>query len=603
MCIRRFAAISFIGLACSESCLAQDDVVVVTATRVPKRFAELVNDVTVVTRDEIDRAGQSSLANLLQAVPGVEVTQAGGFGGAAQVFLRGANAGHTLFLVDGMRVGSASTGLTAIEQLPLEQIERIEVLRGPASSLYGSDAIGGVVQIFTRSGRGNPGANAYAGSGTYDTAELGAGYGYERERNRFALQAGAISTSGITAVRNPASSSFNPDADGYRNVNATGQFARRLGGEDEIDVRVFHSEGEKHFDSTPRTFDQRLTEDLTAVSAFARNQIARYWRSNLTVGSSLDDLTSFQSPTSFDVFKTYQRQATWQNDFATPFGLVIGALEHLGEHLSSTTAFPVKDRSVNSQFAAYQASLDRHQLQASLRRDDNSQFGGHRTWQLGYGFRFTPRTRAWANVGTAYKAPTFNQLYFPGFGNPSLRPEQSRGYEIGSQFSAQGWQIGAVYYHSGIDNLIVNAGVPLAPSNIDKADIRGVTLTGKAETRGGAAIAGSLDLQEPEDGATHQLLPRRARRHASLAASVPAYAGRASAELIASSERFNDSANAQRMSGYGVLNLAYEQVLRKEWKWFARINNATDKRYELIRDFNVPGRTFFFGARYEEKGF
>src|SRR5260221_12039034 len=185
-----------------------------------------------------------------------------------------------------MRVGSASTGLTAIEQVQLKQIERIEVRRGPASSLYGSDAIGGVVQIFTRSGRGNPGANAFAGYGTYNTGQLGAGYGYENRGTRFALQAGAISTSGITAVRNPASSSFNPDADGFRNVNVTSQLARSLGGEDEIGLRVFHSEGEKQLDATPRTFDQRLNEDLTAVSAFARNQLARQWPSNLAIGSS-----------------------------------------------------------------------------------------------------------------------------------------------------------------------------------------------------------------------------------------------------------------------------------------------------------------------------
>jgi len=164
--------------------------VVVTATRVPKRFSELVNDVTVIRREELERAGQASLATVLQAVPGVEVTQAGGLGATTQVFLRGANANHTLFLVDGMRVGSASTGLTAIEHLPLDQIERIEVLRGPASSLYGSDAVGGVVQVFTRSGRGNPGASAFAGYGTHDTAKLGAGYGYEGGGSRFGIQAG-----------------------------------------------------------------------------------------------------------------------------------------------------------------------------------------------------------------------------------------------------------------------------------------------------------------------------------------------------------------------------------------------------------------------------
>ena len=603
MHLRRFAALWPIGLGCCQPCLAQDETVVVTASRTPTRFAELVNDVTVLERDELDRAGQASFANLLQTIPGVEVTQSGGFGGTVQVFMRGANAGHTLFLVDGMRVGSASTGLTAIEQLPLEQIERIEVLRGPASSLYGSDAIGGVVQIFTRSGRGNPGVNAFAGAGTYNTAQLGAGYGYESGGTRFAIQSGAISTAGITAIRNPASSSFNPDADGYRNTNVSGQLARTLGGRDEVGVRVFHSEGEKQLDATPRTFDQRLTEDLTAVSAFARNELARFWRSSLTLGSSLDDLTSFQSPTSMDVFKTHQHQATWQHDLTTPFGLLIGALEHLGEHVSGTTPFPVKERSVNSLFAGYQGALGRQQLQASVRRDDNSQFGGYRTWQAGYGFRFTPLVRAWINAGTAYKAPTFNQLYFPGFGNPSLRPERSRGFEIGTQYVAPRIETGAVYYRSSIDSLIVNAGVPLAPTNIDKAEIRGVTLSAKVGTTGGAALTGSVDLQQPEDGTTGKLLPRRAKRHASIFASMPALGGSAIAELVVSSERFNDAANTQRMAGYGVLNLAYERLVRRQWKWLARMNNASDRRYELIRDSNVPGRTFFFGLRYEEKGF
>ncbi len=599
----RFAAISLISLACSDFSAAQDDAVVVTATRTPTRFAELANDVTVLERDELDRAGHASFADVLQSVPGVEVTQGGGFGSTAQVFLRGTNAGHTLFLVDGMRVGSASTGLTAIEQIPLDQIERIEVLRGPASSLYGSDAIGGVVQIFTRSGRGNPGLNASAGVGTHNTAQLGAGYGYEHRDTRFAVQSGVISTSGITAIRNPASSSFNPDADGYRNANVSGQFARSLGGRDEVGVRLFHSEGEKQFDATPRSFEQRLNEDLTAISAFARNEIARYWRSNLTLGSSLDDLTSFNSPASQDVFKTYQHQATWQNDFTTPFGRVIGALEHLGAHVSGTTAFRARDRSVDSLLAGYQATLGRHQLQASVRHDDNSQFGGTRTWEAGYGFRFTPLVRAWANAGTAYRAPTFNQLYFPGFGNPSLRPERSRGSEIGAQYAGARSEASLVYYRSNIDSLIVNAGIPLVPMNIDRAEIRGATLSGSARAARGATLVASVDFQQPEGGTTGKLLPRRARRHASLLASVPAFGGRAMAELVASAERFNDAANAQRMGGYGVLNLAYERTVRRQWKWLARMNNATDKRYELIRDFNVPGRTFFFGARYEETGF
>lgn len=580
---------------------AQEEAVVITATRVPTRFSELVNDVTVVTREELNRAGQSSLANVLQTVPGVEITQAGGFGGTAQIFVRGANPGQTLFLVDGMRVGSASTGLTPIENLPLEQIERIEIVRGPASSLYGSDAIGGVIQIFTRDGRGNPGTSAFVGVASYNTAHVGAGHGFERDGIRFNFQAGAISTNGITAVRNPASTSFNPDSDGYMNANASLQFAKRLDVGHEIGIHAFHSQGEKHFDATPRTFDHRLTESLSSLAAFARNQFTQHWRSNLVIGTSIDDLTSIQSATTQDVFKTRQDQVTWQNDFSTPLGLLIGSLEYLGEHVSGATAFPIKNRSVTSVLAAYQAAIGAHQIQASLRRDDNSQFGSHDSWQLGYGYRFTSQFRVWANAGTAYKAPTFNQLYFPGFGNPNLRPEQSRGAEIGAQYVPAPMQYSAVYYRSKIDDLIVNSGIPLRPFNIDKAEIQGLTLSASGQLHN-ASLSASLDLQEPEDGVTHKRLPRRAQRHASLAVTVPAFGGRATAELLASSERFNDPANLQRMGGYGVINLAYEYVAGRQWKLFARINNAGDKRYELVRDFNVPGRTLFIGARFEERG-
>lgn len=600
-CRKSVAVLLFLCCAFARPSAAQDDAVIVTATRIPKRFNELVNDITIVTREELDRAGPASLATVLQRLPGVEITQAGGIGAAAQVFLRGANAGHTLFLVDGMRVGSASTGLTAVELLPLEQIERIEVLRGPASSLYGSDAIGGVVQVFTRAGRGNPGLNAFAGYGTHNTVQLGGGYGFERDGTRFSVQAGASSTDGITAVRNPVSTSFNPDADGYRNANGSAQLARTLAAGHEVGVRAFRSEGEKHFDSAPRTFDHRLTESLTSVAAFARNQFADHWRSSLTIGTSTDDLTSIQSATTQNVFKTRQDQATWQNDFPTSWGLFIGSLEYLDEHVGGTTAFPVRDRSVSSVLAGYQKAFGSHQLQASLRRDDNSQFGSHDTWQLGYGYRFTQSLRAWANAGTAYRAPTFNQLYFPGFGNASLRPERSRGVEIGAQLVPAAVQYSAVYYRNKIDDLIVNSGVPLRPFNIDKAEIQGVTLSASGEVRS-ATLTASLDLQEPEDGATGRLLPRRAKKHASLAAAGPAFGGRATGEIVASSERYDDAANLRRMGGYGVVNAAYEYFAGRQWTLFARLNNVADKRYELVRDFNVPGRTLFIGARYEEKG-
>lgn len=569
----------------------------VTAARSPQSLADLIADVTVIGPDEIERAGAQSVAELLARVPGVEIATNGGPGSTTSVFLRGANSGHTLVLIDGLRVGSSSDGATAFEAIPLDQIDHIEILRGPASSLYGADAVGGVIQIFTRRGEGAPAANASAGYGTYGTATATAGVAGGDGTWRYALQAGARKSEGFNAIGNPANISYNPDRDGYRDDSASGSLAYRFAPEQEVSAQFFRSRENAQFDAGPG-FDDRTITTLTSYSIASRNRLASFWTSRLEAGEGDDDSVS-QTGFGPSRFKTRQHQYAWQNDLALPSGALSLAFERREERLDSDAGFAVTARNTNALVGVWQWRDGPQALQANLRRDDSSQFGGRTTGAVGYGYAFGD-FRASASYGTAFKAPTFNDLYFPGFSNPDLRPETAHNAEAALRYARGDLSVGIVAYRNRVRDLIVfecDAAFNCAPQNVANATLEGVTLELEAKV-GEVSVRASADLQRPEDDATGDLLPRRAHRHASLAMARAWNALRLGAELSASSARFDDAANTRRMGGYALVNLTADYALAPGWILFARVDNALDKHYELAADYNTPGASVFAGVRY-----
>lgn len=576
-----------------------DPAVVVTATRTSTRINELTSDVTVIDREQLDTGG-ATLREVMRSVPGMEITQTGSQGNALSMFIRGTNSDHVLVLIDGVPMGSATLGTTAFENIPLEQIERIEILRGPASSLYGSSALGGVIQIFTRSGQGDPGVNFSAGYGSYNTVRLSAGTGHEKDGLRYAFQVGTTNTDGINAIRNPRSTSFNADADGYRNVNLSGQIAKSFGPGQELGFKMLYSDGLSHFDSTPSINDFRTYSTLSSTSLYGRTRIGEKWGTRLSFGTSTDDSTSYTSATVQAVFRTVQNQIAWQNDISLPVGTLIVALETLRQRIHSTTNFPVTGRDVNTLAVAYQASVGRHHLQLSGRKDWYDQFGNRNTGYAGYGFDISPAFRVTAGAGTAFKAPSFNQLYFPGFGNPNLLPESARNNEVGLQYNGQLLRIGVVHFRNRVTNLIVNAGTPLRPQNIGQAKISGTTVTASAQAFD-TEFSAALNHQDPRDATNNRLLARRAEEFMNLNAVHPAFGGRLGLEVFATGPRFNDTANLQRMGGYTLLNAYFDRRINPQWTTFVRVDNLDNKVYESVRDFNVPGRSLFAGVRYQEK--
>ena len=593
------------GSVCAQS-LSPEAIapVVVTAARAPQPITDLLADVTMIGADEIMRSGAQSLPQLLQRQPGVEVTINGGPGATSGAFLRGANAGQTLVLIDGLRVGSASVGATALEAIPLDQIERVEILRGPASSLYGADAIGGVIQVFTKRADGGTWVpNVAAGYGTYDTRQLSGGLRGSIGPLRFSVQAGGTRSAGYNAIVNPNNYSFNDDRDGYATENVGLNAVLPWAPGQEVVMQYFRNRLNSQFDGGPG-FDDRTITTLESWSVVSRNKLTERWSSVFTLGQGSDDSVS-QTGYGDYPFKTTQRQYIWQNDIVLPLGSLGLILERREEALASNDPFAVTERSTNSATGVYQLRYEAFALQANLRRDNSNQYGGETTGGMALGYKLSPAWRFTAGYSTGFKAPSFNDLYFPGFSNPNLQPETSRNTEIGAYWMSTAgelrWEARAIGYHNKIDQLIVfqcDANFSCAPVNVDRATLEGATLgldLGWRDTR----IKASLDLQKPENDHTGNLLPRRAKQHGALQALQQIGPVQLGMEVVASSLRYDNAANTVKMGGYGIVNLTAEWLIAKGCTLFARGNNVFDKNYQLAADYSTGGATVFAGVRWQ----
>ncbi|MCB5207139.1 TonB-dependent receptor domain-containing protein [Methylovorus mays] len=590
--------------------------IVVTAARTEQKVSDALGDISVITQDQIQKAGQTSLVQLLAMQPGVEIVQNGGTGKSSDVFIRGANATHTVVLVDGLRVNSATTGTTALENIPLDQIEHVEILRGPASSLYGADAIGGVIQIFTKTGKGKPRLNASVGLGTYGSSSATAGIAGRIENTSFSMQAGASSTNGVSAIANKTLATYNSDDDGYSNRNVSLKLAQHFSENHELGIQGWLNEGTNHYDggnitplANPRNrFDFYGNRRQNLVSVYSKNQFTDNWLSHFSVGQSEDNLESFSPNTANtlkvrSLFKTTQTQYAWQNDLTTPVGLFNLGTERREQKVEGTTTFAKDERHIQSYLAGWQYKLGSHQFQANTRLDQNSQFGDKTTGSLAYGYQINAEWRAHASYGTAFSAPTFNQLYSPlqfGFsGNAKLKPEEAENRELGLQYTHGNHRLGAIYYKNNVDDLIVNTrvGTVLTPLNVNEAELKGLTLSYNGSWDR-TQVYGNADFQRAEDADTGNWLPRRAREHGTLGLTQTWGDWQFGSEVEGSGHRFDDAANTQRLRGYTLVNVFTNYRINQDWSLNARVNNLFDREYELAQNYGTFGTNLFVTLRY-----
>ena len=585
---------------------AAQDQVVVTATRVPERASALLAEVSVIDRATLDRSAGRTLVEVLSQLPGLQFSSNGGLGKSASVFIRGLEARHTLLLLDGVRIGSATLGTPSLDNLPLDTVERIEVVRGPMSALYGSDAVGGVIQIFTA--RGKPGlqpvVRVTAGSDRY--GQMAAGVGFGQGGFDANLQVQHTETQGFSATNTQAQfGSYNPDRDGFRQDGGSLRLGWQFAPDWRVEALVLESNGRSAYDDGPGADAQAGLHNQVRLVQLSGRPVAA-WHSQLSLSRATDAYNTLASASAFATLgsiETQQTQLSWENRVNTPLGTALVLAERLAQQVNRPGApFTVSERTVNSLALGLNGQSAGHAWQAALRRDQNSQFGSQSTGALGYAYQLAPAWRAGLSYGTSFVAPSFNQLYFPGFGNALLQPETGRQAEAQLRWTAGDHSVRTTVYENRIRGYISSGP---APTNIPRTRIPGVTVAYEGQFAA-LKLGASLDHLNPRNDTTgsanfDKLLPRRAQNMAKAQADWTAGAWVLGASLAAYSQRFDNPANTLRLAGYTTLDVRADWAVAPDWTLGARINNLANRVYETAYGYNQPLRQGFLTLRYQPR--
>jgi len=580
----------------------------VTATRTETAVNQLATATTIYTREDIEKYQVNTLPELLKRTTGIDMTQNGGLGKTTSIFMRGTNSDHVLVLIDGIKVGSVTLGTTPFQYLPIDQIERVEIVRGPQSSLYGSEAIGGVIQIFTRKGRQEktPRITLDVGGGSYDTLKTSGSISGKWNDSWYSLSASHINTQGFDS-RQPTTGFFGvdqPDRDGYYNTGLNARLGHRFENNTEIEAFYMRTEGKTDFDGliTELEFVNQV------VGIHGSMELMENWRTTLRLGQSRDDNDNFSSGGTFlSRFDTTRWNASWLNEMQLNDNhqLVLGS-DYRFDEVGGTTDFLKSSRYDVGVFAEMHSRLfDNHFFNAAVRWDENQAFGENVTGSFGWRFNWDYGLSLFASFGSAFKAPTFNDLYFKdsfgSLGNPDLDPEESTTFEVGLTGNHDWFQWEFRAYHTNIDNLIIWKFNPVtfgfSPENLNKAQIDGI------ETEIGAEILGwnnklGFQFLSPKDRVTNLRLPRRAEKILTYDLSRSFGPLDVATTVMARGDSFNDSRNNRKISGFVTIDLRAAYHINKNWTLSGKLNNLLNKQYQLVDTFNTANRNFFFSIHY-----
>ena len=598
--IATLLALSFAPAAFAVDKLAALDPVLVTATRQEMRASELLADVSVIDREEIERTGQGTITELLARQPGIQTASNGGPGTSTNFYIRGARPDQTKVLIDGIAINSVDLSGSPLRFVPLADVERIEILRGPAATLYGADAVGGVIQIFTK--RGEPGlrANGFVGYGTQNTAQVSAGLSGGNEQWRFRLDGNHQSSDSISARRN--ASNKDADRDPYRNTGGGASLSFLPAKGHEIGLSYRRNEGKTYYDSSTGTssFDSRVLFESEQWQVFTKNRILDNWNSKLHYGEAVDYQNNFYSgaPANGDYLRTQNKQLGWQNDVKLPLGSALISLERQDQSVTPRTSFAADSEvTINSVVAGWMANYDIHRWQITGRHDDHSQFGAADTYALAYGLQLA---KQWRAHGTAFKAPSLYQLFDQYSGNPLLQAEKAKNQEAALIWDSGSQTVSATYYQNRIENLIDYSFTTFKYQNVSRAQVEGLTLAYQARFEDWS-IGASADFLDAKNEDTGKKLGRRAGQKATLWVSRRIGAFDVGGEFMAVDKRFNSNTETGLMDAYTLTNLTGRYAITKELAIEGRINNVFDKQYETALGYGTFGRNAFIGLRYSPK--
>ncbi len=565
-----------------------EDDIIVTATRSAIPLNEAIVPVTVITRQDIEQSLASDLAELLRFEAGVEIGRNGGPGQSTSVFLRGTESNHTLVLIDGVRINPGTVGGAAVHNIAPEIIERIEIVKGARSALFGTDAIGGVINIITRRND-----RAYVegalGGGSFDTRSGYVAAGLRSDNSDLGISANIQQTDGF-----PARTDSDIDR-GYDNVSANFHAGKRIGAS-YLSLRHWQATGvTEYFDFFLTPLDQDYRNASTALEL--KSNVGQNLESKLVVSHIVDEITQNQSD---DFVESKRNALDWQLDLAAGDHRWIGGLYFVDEN-AAVSAFGTgfdEDTEVKAMFVEHQWSRGSHRTFAAVRLTDHETFGNHVTWNAEYAYALNDNWQLTGGLGHAFRAPDATDRF--GFGgSPDLDPELADEAQLGVRFSPDARQsIDLELYYNDIDDLIEFDLATFTLRNIGKAEIRGAEL--RWQYRGDRySILASVVRQTADNATEHTRLPRRAQEMMTLGFTRNVGPHRVGVSVLASGDR-TDIGNLH-MSGYVLANLTGQLALGERWRLNARIENLLDARYETAAGFRMQERSYFIDLGFDWK--
>ncbi|MBD8099015.1 TonB-dependent receptor [Pseudomonas fluorescens] len=572
---------------------------------------------TVFTRADIDRLQPGSVTDLLSRVPGVQVAPTGGRGSLPGIYIRGTKSAQSLVLVDGQRIANTTSGDSGLQYLNVDQIERVEVLRGSRSVIYGSDAIGGVIQVFTRrNAEQGLQPRLKLGVGSNQTWERSLGLSGGDEQTRFNLGASLDETAGINSTHQSFPS--DGDHDAYRNQSLSLNLSHSFSDALELGFNLLDNRGKSEYDNsfgrydfaTGQSFGQKPYTDYTVSSAsgYVAATLSEAWQSRLEVGHSENRDTKRDTLSDdFSVFNTYRDSVNWQNDLTLNErnSLIVGG-DWYQDRFHGSTAFTEDSRWNRAAFVQHRFHAQWFSTELGLRRDQNQQFGGQNSWSGTLTVPINPDNDVLFSYSEGLRAPTFNDLYYPDtqYSNPNLQPETSKSYEVQwrSQL-AQSTRLEASLYRTDLsDAIILDAG---KPQNVASARINGVEAALKQELFGWQGNLG-VSLIDPRDRDSGHTLARRARRTLNLDLDRQFDKVGVGASWQAISSSYDDEANRNRLGGYALLGLRSRWALNREVSLSLKVDNVLDTSYarakysylEGYQNYREAGRTWMLGVTW-----
>lgn len=578
-------------------------VMVITATKIAGPLNKATASVSVIDSKTIEEKHLNTVLDALRAVPGLDIVQTGGPGGTTSAFLRGGNSQHTLVLIDGVQVNSPTLGQYNFANLTTENVDRIEIIRGPQSTLYGSDAIGGVIQIFTKKGVGAFSGNISLEGGSFGSYRETVRFSGANDHLDYSFSAARFDTEGFSRAAGK------PEQDGYENTSLSSKIGLRLSEQNVLDLSIRYSHSKAELDeSFPLGDNKAIQKNDTLSSAVSfSSQVTNDWNLKLQFGFQEEESEGKDPVPGFNNFRidTQSQQYDLQNNikWGRANQLVAGYEYEIQEGKNKGTFD--KTLTNGAEYFLNQTQMESLILNLGLRFDHNKKFGDETTYKIEVAtFIDSTESKLRAAFGTGFHGPTLNDLFFPGFGNDKLKPEQSRSFELGldQKFKGETIQFTATYFHTQIKDMIVFVSDPITflgmPENIQEAKITGWEIGANWMISRGLTLSIDYTLTDTENISTGKELARRPKHKGNGGLRLsPSDQASIILDLIYVGERFNDTTNATPLGGYTTVNLAGTYEISKSIQIFTRVINLFDRNYEEVTGFGTAGFSGYGGLK------